>query len=381
MTIVASGLLLVGASLPLLAQGSSDQTVASAPTAKTASSPPAKSDTAPAATATKEVSVLATVRDKHGKIVSTLATSDFTLEEDGHPVTLSHFERQSQLPLKLGVLVDTSVGQREVIDQEKSDSKVFLDQALRESDAGFLIHFDREVELLQDVTSSKPKLEVAVDKLETASSSNQENSPDSDDSDSRGGGNGSGRRMHRGGDTLYDSIYLASNDLMKNQQGRRVLVVLSDGVDRGSKESLADAIESAQRTNTLVYALYSKGEEEQYANRGGGFGRPRMGGPMGGPMGGGGRRGGPGQSPREPRPDGKKILQQITKATGGRFFEVSKKQSFGTIYGMIQEDLRNDYLLRFAPGQNDSAGYHKLDLKLAKPKDAEVQVQAGFYSE
>lgn len=97
-------------------------------------------------------------------------------------------------------------------------------------------------------------------------------------------------------------------------------------------------------------------------------------------MGGPGRRGGGGQSPREPRPDGKKTLEEITKATGGRLFEVSKKKSLGEIYGTIQEDLRNHYVLGFAPGQNESTGYHKLDLKL-KPKDAEVQAQAGFYSE
>src|SRR5215469_2861467 len=224
----AVALLLVGSSLCSLAQGTSDQTVATAHTTS-------KSDTVPVGTAIKEVNVLATVRDKHGKILSSLTASDFTLEEDGHPVTLSHFERQSQVPLKLGVVVDTSMSQRSSLDQEKSDSKTFLDQILRESDAAFLIHFDREVELLQDVTSSKPKLEAAVDKLETASFSNQGNSPDSDDSDSRGGGNGGGRRMRRGGNTLYDAIYLASNELMKNQQGRRVLVILSNGVDRGSK--------------------------------------------------------------------------------------------------------------------------------------------------
>ncbi len=162
-----------------------------------------------------------------------------------------------------------------------------------------------------------------------------------------------------GGTLLYDSIYLASDELMKKQQGRKALIILTDGVDRGSKESLAEAIESAQRANTLIYCILFADKEEGHGS-GGGFGGPRMG---GGGMGGGGMGGRGGGYPRrteESRPDGKKILEQIAKTSGGRFFEVSKKES---------------------PDKPDATvGYHKLHLAV-KQKDTQVQTRDGFYLE
>lgn len=110
------------------------------------------------------VTVLATVRDKHGQIVSNLGKDDFTLEEDGRPQTISYFTRETDLPLTLGLLVDTSESQRRVIDEERTASHSFLDDMLRpDKDHAFVIHFDREVELLQDLTSSREKLEHALD--------------------------------------------------------------------------------------------------------------------------------------------------------------------------------------------------------------------------
>src|SRR5204863_7875079 len=114
----------------------------------------------------KVVNVLATVRDKHGKIIPNLKEGDFILEEDTHPITIQYFSRESDLPLTLGLLVDTSMSQRTVIDQERSASKTFLERVLRDKDSAFLIHFDREVELLQDLTSSKQKLESELDSLQ-----------------------------------------------------------------------------------------------------------------------------------------------------------------------------------------------------------------------
>src|SRR5499427_2412002 len=113
------------------------------------------------------VNVLATVRDKHGKIVNSLTKDDFTLTEDGRPQSIHYFSRETDLPLTLGLLVDTSLSQRRVLDQERSASSSFLDQMLRpEKDQAFLIHFDYEVELLQDLTSSREKLRSALDKLQ-----------------------------------------------------------------------------------------------------------------------------------------------------------------------------------------------------------------------
>jgi VWFA-related protein len=341
----------------------------------------------------KVVNVLATVRDKHGKIVSNLSKDDFSLEEDGHPVAIQYFSKETDLPLTLGLLVDTSLSQRRVLDQEQAASKTFVDQVLREKDTAFVIHFDREVELLQDLTSSRPKLDNALESLHTAP-------PRADDSSSGSGGSGGsgtggsypgqgrgqgqrrGGGMHSGGGTLlYDAIFLASDELMKKQTGRKAVIVLSDGVDRGSSESLESAIATAQRADTLVYSILFKDEEES-GDRGG-FGYP---GSRGGGMGGGGmgrRGGGPGQGqgqryPREERPDGKKILQRISKETGGRFFEVSKKQPIDQIYSSIQEELRNQYSLGFPPDKADNAGYHKIALR-TKQKDTEVQTRDGFY--
>lgn len=334
----------------------------------------------------KVVNVLATVRDKHGKIVPNLSQSDFTLEEDGKPVTIRYFANETNLPLTLGLLVDTSMSQRRVLDQERAASKTFLDQVLHDKDTAFLIHFDKEVELLQDLTALRAKLESALEMLRTPEPTQEDTPTDNGGSSGggwpgggrNGGGGGVGRKHgHHVGTLLYDAVYLASNELMAKQEGRKALIILSDGVDRGSKESLETAIESAQRTNTVVYSILFKDEEEY--NRGG-FGFPGMGGGgMGGPGMGGGRRGGGRRKPEEERPDGKKILTRMSKETGGRMFEVSKKQPIDQIYSSIQEELRNQYNLGFTPEKNETAGYHKLLLK-AKPKDATVQARDGYYA-
>jgi VWFA-related protein len=197
------------------------------------------------------VSVLATVRDKHGKIISNLAKDDFVLEEDGRPQNINYFVRESDQPLRLGLLVDTSLSQRRVLEQERSASYSFLDHLLRpEKDLDFVIHYDREVELLQEFTSSRPKLQTALQALETPQLGS--NAGGGGDGGSRGGGDGRGSRRRAGGTLLYDAIYVASDDLMSKQQGRKAVIILSDGVDRGSKETLATAIETAQREDTVV---------------------------------------------------------------------------------------------------------------------------------
>ena len=247
----------------------------------------------------KVVNVLATVRDKHGQIIANLNKDDFTLEEDGRLQAIRYFSRETNLPLTLGLLIDTSMSQRRVLGAERSASYRFLEQVLREDkDMAFVIHFDREVELLRDLTSSRKDLQAALSQLEMPAGG-------------RGGGYPSGSRGRRGGGTmLYDAVLLASDELMKKQQGRKAVIVLSDGVDTGSKVSLARSIESAQRADTLVYAILFA-DEEAYG-RGGMGGGPRMG--RRGPYGGGGRR-----YPQS-RPDGKKILEQMAKETGGGFF-------------------------------------------------------------
>ncbi len=328
----------------------------------------------------KTVSVLATVRDKHGKIIPDLTKDDFELDEDGRPQAINYFAHQTDLPLRLGLLVDTSLSQRKVLDQERSASYTFLDQLLRQDkDLAFVIHFDRQVELLQDFTPSRPKLQAALQSLATpqydGGGSNGGSSNGGGGYGGPGGGGRQGGHMHGGGTQLYDAIFLASDELMSKQQGRKALIVLTDGVDHGSKETLAEAIATAQRADTIVYSIYFADEDEDYG-RPGGFG---MGGPMGGHGGMGGGRGG-GRYPRpEERPDGKKILEQISKETGGQFFKASKKETVDKIYAEIQEDLRNQYSLAYTPDKGNTIGYHKILLTVPKQKDLIIQARDGYY--
>lgn len=318
----------------------------------------------------KSVSVLATVRDKHGKIIPNLNKEDFQLDEDGRAQKIDYFAHESDLPLRLGLLVDTSLSQRKVIDQERSASYSFLDHLLREQkDLAFVIHFDHEVELLQDFTGSRPKLQAALQQLQTP----QLSAGGGGASGNGDGGGGQRRGTHGGGTQLYDAIFLASDELMSKQQGRKALIILSDGVDRGSKETLSEAIASAERADTIIYSIYFADEDE-----GGGFGgRPGFG--MGGHGGYGGHGGG---RPRqeEQRPDGKKILEQISQETGGRFFKASsKKDSIDKVYAEIDEDLRNQYSLAYTPDKGNTTGYHKIHLNVPNQKDYMVTARDGYY--
>lgn len=309
---------------------------------------------------TNLVTVFATVRDKHNQIISSLTKDDFSLDEDGRPQTITYFARENDLPLTVGLLVDTSMSQRRLIDKEQSASSAFFDHSLREDkkDQAFLVHFDHEVELLQDLTPSRQKLQSALKLLQT---------PEPDDT-------GQGDGHHRGGGTLlYDAVYLASNDLMSKQQGRKAIIILSDGVDRGSKETLSTAIESAQRANSVIYSILFK-DDEPFSGRGG-HGGGGWGGHGGGGGGGGGRR-----YPQEDRPDGKKILERMSRETGGRLFEVSKKQPVDQIYDQVQQELRSQYILGYAPDKSQGAAeYHKIHL-ITKQKDLTVQARDGYYT-
>jgi len=325
------------------------------------------------------VNVLATVKDKHGKIVANLTKDEFTVTEDGKPQTITYFVADTDVPLTLGLLIDTSLSQRRVLGQERDASQKFLDDMLRaDKDKAFVIHFDYEVELLQDLTASKEKLEKALEQIESpqfAQTRGGGGSPDPDDPDPPQTG-----RHHAGGGTLlYDSVYLASNELMKKQQGRKAVVVLTDGVDRGSKVSLEEAIDAAQRADTMVYTIYYADEEQPNDYHHGGWGHVGMGGGgMGGP---GGQWPGGGRQTREPRPDGKKVLQRLSSATGGEMFQASKKETVDQIYARIAEELRNQYSIGYVPDHSTTGGgFHKIAVT-TKDKDLVVQTREGYYAE
>ena len=323
----------------------------------------------------KVVNVFATVRDKKGQIINNLNQEDFSLTEDGRPQTIRYFSRETDLPLTLGLLVDTSGSERRVIGEERDASHRFLDDVLRpDKDQAFVLHFDRQVELLQDLTNSLDKLHKACELLEvnTGSGDGRGGYPSGG-----GGGNGypgGGRRGgygRRGGTDLYDAVYLAANDIMSKQKGRKAVVMLSDGRDTGSKETLGQAIESAQRADMIVYTIYYA-DEEGYPAGGpgyGGFGRRRGG--LGAPM---------PRYPQSSQVDGKKILEQLSRETGGGFFEVSKKETVDKTFRHIQEELRSQYSLGYTSDQPTGSGYRKIALTV-KQKGLVVQARDGYYAE
>lgn len=343
----------------------------------------------------REVLLPVTVVDKHGALVTTLTAKDFTLTQDGRPQVIKSFTTQSNLPFRLGLLVDTSRSVYSAIDSERKASEKFVDLMLpsdpkagTRGDEGFLIHFDREVELLEDFTNSREKLDHEIDAMTPTSSERSSHGPESS-TDNRGDGDhDSGSRG--GGTQLYDAIYLASNELMAPKDGRKALVVFSDGVDRNSKETLNDAVDAADRAGVEVFTIYFKGEEEHAGNgfpgggHHGGGGYPGGGGggyPGGGggyPGGGGGNHGG--HRGNDSEVDGRKILAEIASRTGGQYFEAKKKESLDDIYGLIAGALRQQYLLTYTPDQIDTDGdFHKIVLKTSTP-DVTVVTREGYYA-
>jgi VWFA-related protein len=353
---------------------------------------PAAPDQTPASTAptiavdARLVNLPVVVRDKKGALIQNLTKDDFVLQVDSKPQTIRYFDKDTNLPLTLGLLVDTSLSQRDVIDEERTASSTFLDQMLTTpKDKAFVMQFARQTELLQDITSSRPLLQAALKEIDTPGKGTSATSDDDN--------NNSGR--HRGGGTvLYDALFLASDELMSKQTGRKALIILSDGGDNGSKESLVKSIEAAQRADTIIYAIYFKGEQQQQNypqhNRGGGGypgggypGRYPGGGYPGGGYPGGGNGGGNngGTYPSGPsRIEGKKNLERMAQETGGRLFEVKKNQDVAQIYNQIAEELRAQYRLGYTPTQDASAaGYHQIDLSLHQ-KGLFIQTRDGYYT-
>ena len=269
--------------------------------------------------------ISATVRDKHGKNVPGLAKDDFTLHVDGHLQAINDVLPESDVPLTLGLLVQTSLGphQRYALHNVSDASYGFLDHMLREDkDKAFVVRFGHKVEVLQALTSSRPKLGAALQLMQTTERS-------------------SGGRV--GGTLLYDAVCLASNQLMKTQQGHKALFILSDGIDRGSRETLEDAVEAAQRADISVYSIVL--------------------------------------TENWPGPNGKKILERISTETGGRMFKISHELSVARIYAQAEEELRNQYLLGYTPTAADaSAGYHRIHLA-TKKEGLIVEARDGYYSD
>jgi VWFA-related protein len=347
------------------------------------------------------VNVYVTVRDKNGAIVQNLKQQDFAVSEDGHPQTIGFFSHENNLPLTLGLLVDTSPSEAAMIDQEREASRLFFDTVLDpKKDKAFVVHFDYQVELLQDLTNALPKLDDALNKLDASSgepqfkrrrddsSQNSDENRDSEPDQGERGGPGRDPGDGDGGGTthLFDAVYLASTRVLKDQPGRKAVIVVGDGDDMGSRVTKSRAVRAAQQNNVLVYCIrivdkdFGKEKSHRHFSLPGGMGIPGVGGPGGGP-GGGGPDGGGGHGGDMDRSEGKKNMEALIAETGGAFFEVSKKTSLGEVFAQIREELRSQYSLGYTPPTGVSNIYRRITVTLPKHDKYRVQARDGYYTD
>lgn len=310
------------------------------------------------------VQLVATVKDRHRKIVKGLSQSDFIVEEGGQVQEIRYFAADESLPLTLVLLVDTSLSQREVLDEEKTASYQFFEQILRpSSDRAGLISFDREAALLADLTGDRDQLERALRRLQVP-----ENGPGQPRAP-----RGPGRPGGGAGTVLYDAVYLGADEILAPLTGRKAMIVLSDGVDMGSSFELEAAIRMALRAECTVYCI-RYADANAYGQRG------RMGGGRG-PGGYPGPGGGPGRGPGGGRPpaDGKKVLERLAAETGGTCFEVSGKNTLEKIYQQIQEELRHQYVIGYPPPAGRPLDqFRPVSLK-TRQKGLIVSCRSGYY--
>jgi VWFA-related protein len=297
------------------------------------------------------VNVIATVRDKQGRIIPDLTKDDFELIDGGWRQNITYFSRETDLPLTLGLLVGTSCGQRAPLQEDKIATRSFIRKVLREEkDQTFLMEFDAITELLQELTPDRAKLETGLARIQRPNCRLAEvGTPGNVPDGTRGVGN-----------KLYDAIALAS-DKMRNRTGRKGLILLTDGVDLGSGTALVDTIERVHRADALVYSIFF--ESEEYGEGFGDFGQRGH-----GFNGIGGRV----------RVAGQEVLQRISRESGGGYFAVSAKMSIEQIYDRIAEELRAQYNLGFSPAKSDSRAFHKLRINV-KTKNLVVQTREGSY--
>jgi VWFA-related protein len=283
------------------------------------------------------VNVLCAVRNKSGGLIGNLEKSDFKIYEDGKEQEIKNFTRETDLPLTIGLLVDTSKSQERLIDIEKRAAYQFFSKVLRQKDEAFLMQFGAEAELLQDSTNSPRLLQKGLDELRLSVPL---------------GGLHPGpvpTMQNQAGTILYDATYLAANEKLRGEVGRKAIVLITDGVDTGSKVSRDKSIEAAQKADSIVYSIY-------YVDRAAyGFGT----------FGGGGGEG---------------ELRRMSSETGGQVFKVEKNHTLDDIFQEIQEEMRSQYAITYQPPNPKRDGsYHKIDIKVAG-KDYRVQARKGYYA-
>ena len=284
----------------------------------------------------KVVNILATVRTKKGQIVRDLNQEDFAVTENGRPQNIRYFARESDLPLTLGLMVDTSMSQRRVLDAERGASFRFFDQVLRsDKDKIFIMQFDMSVQLKQELTSSRKKLDDALIYVDTPTNRELQ-VPTS------------------AGTLLYDAVVKASRDITKKLQGRKALIILSDGVDVGSESTISEAIDAAVKSDTIIYSILFSDPGYYSVPL---FGHGVL------------------------SPDGKGHLMHLAQETGGGFFEVSKKQTIEQVYDILQDELRSQYSLGYVSDEPVRISeFRKLQLTV-KTKGLVVQARDKYWAQ
>ena len=280
------------------------------------------------------------VKDKKGGLIPSLTKTDFDLFEDGKPETIKYFTANSDLPLTLGILIDTSGSQQRVLGIEKEIGGNFLNEILRAKDEAFVLSFDVDVNLIQDFTNSGHALRAALN-------STVINAPTSSCGVPGMGGGPLPCSATPQGTLLYDAVYLASHDELSKEVGRKAMILLTDGQDEGSKLKLIDAVEAAQKADSIVYVLL-------IADRAGyGFG---------------------GYS-------GDSAMKKLTEQTGGRVIEVGNKaDKLKQAFDQISNELRSQYNIGYVPSNSKKDGtFRHVEIR-PKVKDYKVQARAGYYA-
>jgi VWFA-related protein len=283
------------------------------------------------------VNVLVSVRNKAGGLVGNLSKDDFTLVEDGKPQTIKYFTKDTDIPLTIGLLIDISGSQARLIEDERRAAYQFFSQVLRKKDMAFLISFGPECELLQDFTNSARLLQSALEGLHVESGV---------------GGLHPGPVPTGGtprGTVLYDAVYLGATDRLQKEVGRKAMVLITDGVDQGSRLKKEAAIEAAQKADSIIYGIYYV-DRAAYFGHGFGFGVS----------------------------DGP--LRQMSEETGGRLLRVDGKHTLNDIFNQIQEEMRSQYSIGFtSTNPRKDGSFRRLEIK-TKDKAQKVQARKGYYA-
>jgi VWFA-related protein len=264
------------------------------------------------------VNVLFTVMDGSGRLITNLNKEDFVIEEDGKKQEIAYFSKEVSLPLTMAILIDTSPSVEPILGLEKQTATEFLQSVLRKEDLALIMNFDRSVSLIQDFTSDIRRLNKAIQSVAIGS-----------------------------GTSVHDAVFLACDEKLKQETGRKAIILISDGGDTTSKLKIKEAIESAQRADVIIFAI---------SNRVGGF-----------------LYGGYGAD------DG--TLKKYAESTGGRAFFPSKPQDFRKAFDAIQEELRSQYSLAYNSSNAAKDGsYRTLKIVLPNQKNLKIRAKKGYYS-